>query len=74
MSWQVDKNIEKHMQAVLEFCVKARSAKEIREYLQLSSRNYVNNNIIKPLISQGLLDYTNKKNTRASNQKYIITP
>ena len=29
LSWQVYKNIEKHRQAVLEFCVKARSAKEI---------------------------------------------
>lgn len=38
---------------VLEFCVEAKSEKEIREFLKLSSRNYVRENVIKLLIIDG---------------------
>lgn len=54
----------------LNYCNSPKSAKEIREYLNIKSRNYVNDNIIKPLICEGLLEYTNKKHASASNQKY----
>lgn len=56
---------------ILRYCTEPKSAKEIREYLNLKSRNYVNNEIIKPLIENNLLDYTNKINVKASNQRYI---
>ena len=56
---------------VLQYCMEAKTAKEIRNYLGLKSRNYVNNAIIIPLIRNNLLDYTNKNNTKASNQKYV---
>ena len=39
--------------------------------LNIKSRNYVSNNVIKPLIKLGLLDYTNKNHSSASNQKYV---
>lgn len=57
---------------VKEFCKIPRSSKEIREYLKISSRTYVNENIIKPLIKEEVLEYTNKKSVNASNQKYIV--
>ena len=40
------------------------------DMINIKSRNYVNDNIIKPLIVEGILDYTNKKHLNASNQKY----
>ena len=45
---------------VLDFCLEPRTAQEIREPIRISSKSYLANNIIKPLISNGLLDYTNK--------------
>jgi len=67
---QVTGQVEKYKRMTLEFCIEPKSAKEIRAYLELSSRTYVND-IIKPLIHEGDLEYTNKKNVNASNQKYI---
>lgn len=72
VSEQVQKGLEHYKKMVQQYCVQARSAKEIREYLKLASRNYVNDNIIKPLIEEGILEYTNKKSVNASNQKYIV--
>lgn len=56
---------------VLDFCINPKSAKEIREYLGISSKRYVGEKIIKPLIDLNLLEYTNKNNYKAKNQKYI---
>ena len=56
---------------VLDFCINPKSAKEIREYLGISSKRYVGEKIIKPLIDLNLLEYTNKNNYKARNQKYI---
>lgn len=69
---QVRKGIEYYKKIVQQYCIQSRSAKEIREHLKLSSRNYVNDNIIKPLIDEGILEYTNKKYVNTSNQRYII--
>ena len=44
---------------------------EIKDYLKINSRRYVREKIIKPLIDEGLLSYTNKDHVNASNQKYI---
>ena len=65
-------SIQEYKIKVKLFCSSPRSAREIREHLGISSRSYVNENIIKPLIDEGVLDYTNKKSVRASNQKYIV--
>ncbi len=56
---------------VLSYCVVAKSAEEIRIYLNINSKRYVAEKIIKPLINNGKLDYTNKNVRNAKNQKYI---
>ena len=56
---------------VLNYCVEPKTAQEIREFLKISSKRYVAYEIIKPLINQGRLDYTNKNSINARNQKYI---
>ena len=37
----------------------------------LKSRQYLSTNIIRPLIEEGKLDYSNKNSINAKNQKYI---
>ena len=56
---------------VLNYCEIPKSSKEIREYVGLSSKTYVADSIIKPLLKAGMLEYTNKKSINARNQKYI---
>ena len=56
---------------VLSYCVVAKSAEEIRVYLNINSKRYVAEKIIQPLINNGKLDYTNKNVRNAKNQKYI---
>ena len=52
-------------------CITRKTAKEIRTQLKIKLHNYVSENIIKPLIAEGLIDYTNKNNINAKNQKYV---
>ena len=66
-----NKTIDRYKQIILDFCVTPKSSKEIKEHLNLKSRSYVNNKILKPLIELNILEYTNKKHPEASNQKYI---
>lgn len=63
--------LKKYQDSVLKYCITPKSAKEIRNFLNLKSRHYVNNKILKPLIDLNLLEYTNKNHVRSSNQKYI---
>lgn len=56
---------------VLNYCKIPKSSKEIREYVGLSSKTYVADSIIKPLLKAGMLEYTNKRSINARNQKYI---
>ena len=56
---------------VLDYCITPKSAKEIKEHLGINSRQYISSKIIKPLIDLNLLEYTNKNNYKAKNQKYI---
>ncbi len=55
---------------VLEFCKEPKTAKEIRNYLDISSKRYVAYKILKPLVDCNKLEYTNKKRN-ASNQRYV---
>ena len=55
---------------VLKYCKEPRTTKEIMEYLNITSKRYVAYSIIKPLISAGKLEYTNKNSINARNQKY----
>ena len=63
--------IEDNKLKILEYCIEAKTAKEIREYLNIKSRQYVSTSLINPLINDGKLDYTNKRSVNAKNQKYI---
>lgn len=57
---------------VLKYCKEPRTTKEIMEYLNITSKRYVAYSIIKPLISAGKLEYTNKNSVNARNQKYKL--
>ena len=56
---------------LLNYCVIPKSTREIAKYLNIKSRRYLSMKIIKPLIEAEKLDYVNKVDIRASNQKYI---
>lgn len=73
VSGQDIKSIDEYKSILLKYCTKPRTAREIREHLQIKSRQYISTNIIKPLIDEGMLEYTNKKHKSASNQKYVAT-
>lgn len=62
--------IDRYKEQVLDYCYDPKSAKEISEYLQIKSRTYISTYIIKPLINDGKLEYTNKNSIMAKNQKY----
>lgn len=68
---QVSEQVLQYRKQIVKYCMTPKSAKQIREHLNIKSRNYVNDNIIKLLINEGILEYTNKKHLNASNQKYI---
>lgn len=68
---QVSGQVSEQQKLVLNFCIEQKSTKEIMEHLGIKSRSYIREKIIKPLIDEGLLDYTNKNHINASNQKYV---
>ena len=70
-SGQQNTSLENYKNIVLEFCLGPKTAKEIKDLLKIKSRQYVSSNIIKPLISEGKLEYTNKNSINARNQKYV---
>lgn len=70
-SGQQDKKIEIYKKQVLDYCVEEKTAKQISNLLNIKSRQYISSNIIKPLINDGKLDYTNKNAVNAKNQRYI---
>ncbi len=53
------------------FCQTPKTAAEIREFIGMTSKPYVARNIIKPLVDDNILEYTNKRYPNARNQKYI---
>ena len=55
---------------ILELCIEAKTAKELKESLKIKSRQYMSSNIIKSLINEGKLEYTNKNSVNVRNQKY----
>ncbi len=55
---------------VLNYCKIPKTAKEIRDYLNISSKRYVAYKIIRPLIDDNKLEYTNKNSINARNQRY----
>lgn len=71
VSGQVNGQVSEQQKLVLNFCIEQKSTKEIMLLLGIKSRSYIREKIIKPLIDEGLLDYTNKNHINASNQKYV---
>ena len=63
---------QRYQEILLNYCVIPRTAREISEFLQIKSRQYISSNIIKPMINNGWLEYTNKNSINARNQKYVI--
>ena len=59
---EVSGEVEKYKNKILEFCNTPKSSIEIMNYLDLNSRNYVRNEIIKPLLELKILEPTNKIN------------
>ena len=55
----------------MDFCLEPKSMKEIMNMLNIKSRQYISSNIIKKLIVENKLEYTNKNSITAKNQKYI---
>ena len=55
---------------VLKFCIEPKTAVEIKNMLKIKLRQYISSNIIKPLIDDNKLEYTNKNSINARNQRY----
>ena len=70
-SGQQSDTIQHYKDILLKYCIIPRNAKQISEHLNIKSRQYISSYIIKPLINEGKLDYTNKSSPNARNQKYI---
>ncbi len=68
---QESNQIEEYKMKVLEYCTSPKSMNDIKQYLGLASRRYVREKIVKPLIEDKKLDYTNKEYLRVNNQKYV---
>ena len=56
---------------VLNFCIKPKTSEEIRKFTGIKTKSVFSRQIIKPLVENGLLDYTNKNSINARNQKYV---
>ena len=71
VSGQVSEQVLELYNKVLDFCLEPKSAKEVKEYLNIKSRSYISRKIVNPLILKGKLEYENKKHIKASNQRYV---
>jgi len=73
-SGQVETNqkFSQKQHEILSFCKQPQSMKAIQAYLNLTSRSYIREKLLKPLIEADLLVMTNP-NPKASNQQYVIT-
>lgn len=61
----------KYDKIILDFCVNARSAKEIREYIGIRNQRYFMKSILKPLVERNYILLTIPDKPRSSKQKYI---
>ena len=65
------KKYEKIREKVLVFCEEPKTSEEIRKYFGIEDKSILSRQIIKPLIREEKLDYTNKNSVNAKNQKYV---
>ena len=59
--------IDELKEKILNYCKIPKLSRKIRGYVDFSSKTYVANSIVKPLLKAGMLEYTNKKNINARN-------
>lgn len=59
--------IDELKEKTLNYCKIPKLSRKIRGYVDFSSKTYVANSIVKPLLKAGMLEYTNKKNINARN-------
>ncbi len=57
--------------AIISFCSKPKSVKEILEYVNVSYQTKNIKRYINVLVELGFLEMTNPENPNASNQKYV---
>ena len=57
--------------SLMSFCNEARTTKELMEFLEIQSRQYFLNNILKPLIAEGKIVRTIPDKPSSPKQKYI---
>ena len=69
-SGQQKLDVDFYKKFVIEFCNESRTALEIKNMLKIKSRQYISTYILRPLIKEGKLEYTNKNSVNARNQKY----
>ena len=68
---QINDNLNRIFKKILDYCIEPKTAREIREYIGISSKRYVSSKIIRPLLNSQKIAYTNNKSINARNQKYI---
>lgn len=67
---QIKLNSDKLL-ALLDFCSTAKSRKEMQEFCGIKTTEYFRKNIIKPMLTQGLIIQTKPDKPNSKNQKYI---
>ena len=67
----VIKQSREKIEAMINFCIESKSAAEMMDLLQLKSRDYFRNNILKPMIQAGLLKPTIPDKPKSPDQRYI---
>lgn len=56
---------------IMQYCYEPKSLNDISSLLNISSKRYIRERIIRPLINQGKLEFTNKNSVNARNQRYV---
>ena len=59
------------LESALEYCLEPRTRAEIQRHLGISSRRYVIEEVIQPLLDEGLLMQTIPDKPRSPNQRYV---
>jgi len=62
---------EARKKSIIEYCREPKSKAEIQQYFNISSERYVRQELLKPLLEEGLLVRTIPEKTNSPNQKYI---
>lgn len=66
-----DSEQDNKIKMILDFCSVERTRQELQDFLQISSRQFMLNNVLKPLLASGKLIMTLPDKPTSRNQKYI---